>query len=776
VKTFQHYNARSLKQAAKLLSKHKGRARVNAGGTDLLGSLRDQCITDYPEALINIKTIPKLDYIKAGNRGLRIGALAKLADIAKSPDIKKEYPLLAEAANSVASPNLRNMATVGGNLVQDVRCWYYRYPQQIGGPIVCLRKGGKICNALVGDNRYHSIFGAAPAPERRCASHCPAHVDIPGYLRRIRENNIPEAARILLDYNPFPAITGRVCPVFCEPQCNRSEFDDPVAVHSIERGVGDYVLSHAGEYFAPPKSESGKKVVIIGSGPAGLAAAFYLRRSGHQVTVYEKLPEPGGMLVYSIPPFRLPKEVVRKQIQALKDMGILFETGVTIDDHLAAKIRSISDAVFVAGGTWKSMRIGVPGENAQGVHYALEYLRQINSGEELSLGNKVIVIGGGSVAIDAARTARRTGSKEVHIICLETRDLTSKDRMLALDQEILEAEEEGIIIHPSLGILEIKETNGKASSVETKRCTSVRDADGRFNPQYDTASPSLSFEGDSVIVAIGQASYPSPLAPGNGVFIGGDMVEGASTVIQAVASAQKAAREIVALLGEALRQVENAGFQPNYPESHFDNIPRARVPEIPAAERIQSIYVEDIAGLTDSEIQREACRCVSCGCLAVGPSDLAVALITLDASVVTTKRTLPSQAFFVATAANSTVLESDELIKEIRVPKPPQKASQRYLKFTLRKPIDFPIVSVASVITTKNGICSDARITLGAVGPAPIRAFAAEDAIKGKTIDEDRAVEAARAALTEARPLEMNNYKAEIARSLVKRSILGVSC
>ena len=351
MKTFKHHNVRTLRQAASLLSKYNGKARVNAGGTDLIGDLRDHCISEYPEALINIKTISNLDYIKTSGRGMRIGALAKLADIVKSPAVRKDYSLLADAAFSVANPNIRNVATLGGNLAQDVRCWYYRYSQQIGGPIVCLRKGGKACSALVGDNRYHSIFGAAPASDRRCASHCPAHVDIPGYLRLIRGNNVSEAARTLLHDNPFPAITGRVCPVYCEPHCNRSEYDEPVAIHHIERGVGDYILDHAADYFAPPQIGSGKRISIVGSGPAGLAAAYYLRKSGHQITVYEKLPEPGGMLRYSIPPYRLPKEVVGKQIQALKNMGIQFETAVTMDSGLAARIRAGSDAVFVAGGT-----------------------------------------------------------------------------------------------------------------------------------------------------------------------------------------------------------------------------------------------------------------------------------------------------------------------------------------------------------------------------------------------------------------------------------------
>ena len=775
MKTFKHYNARSLKQAVTLISKCNGKARVNAGGTDLIGDLRDNCISEYPEALINIKTIPSLEYIKSTNRGLKIGALTKLADIVKSPVIKQDYSVLAEATHSVAGPNIRNIATVGGNLAQDVRCWYYRYPQQIGGPIVCLRKGGKICNALVGDNRYHSIFGAAPASERRCASHCPAHIDIPGYLRLIRDKNFAEAAKILLKQNPFPAITGRICPIFCEPNCNRSEYDEPVAIHSIERGVGDYILNHPAEFFAPPQTETGKRVAIVGAGPAGLAAAFYLRQTGHSVTVYEKLPEAGGMLVYSIPPYRLPKDVVRNQIQALKTMGIRFETGAGIDSNLAAKLSAESDAVFAAGGTWKSFRLEVPGEEARRVHYALEYLKRINSGESVSLGKKVLVIGGGSVAMDAARTARRTGSEEVHIVCLETRDLASKDRMPVLDREIMDAEEEGITIHPSLGIREITVSDGKATGVKTKKCISVRDSDGKFNPLYDTASTTPDLQAESIIIAIGQGPLPLPFVPGGKIFAGGDMVEGSSTVIQAITSARKAVAEIETLLSGAEQHGDEGSAQTEYSESHFEDFPRVKVQAMPAPERIRNLHVEDVAGLSDSEIRKEACRCVSCGCLAVSPSDLAIALVALDARIVTTRRTLPAQVFFTATASSSTVLETDELIKEIQISKPPKNSRQSYMKFTLRKPLDFAVASVASVITTKNGVCSDARIALGAVAPAPLRATAAEMAIKGKPLDGDHASLAADLAVAGARPYEGNGYKVKIARTLVKRSILGIS-
>jgi NADPH-dependent glutamate synthase beta subunit-like oxidoreductase len=775
MKTFKHYNARSLKEAVSLVSKHNRRAKVNAGGTDLLGELKDQCGSDYPEAVINIKGIKGLDYIRTGRRGLKIGALTKLSDVVKSPGIKQTYSLLAQAAHSVASPNVRNMATVGGNLAQDVRCWYYRYPQQIGGSIECLRKGGRTCSALLGDNRYHSIFGAAPAAEGRCVSHCPAHINIPEYLRHLREGKPAEAARVLMDRNPIPAITGRICPVFCEPHCNRGERDAAVAIHSIERGVGDYILNHPADYFAPPAAESGKKIAIVGSGPAGLAAAFYIRKSGHQVTVYEKLPEPGGMLLYSIAPFRLPKEVVRKLIQALKSMGVLFKAGVAVDGQLAAEIQSSSDAVFVARGTWRSLRLDVPGERAQGVHYALDYLKRVNSGERLALGNKVIVIGGGSVAVDAARTARRSGSEDVHLVCLETRDLASQDRMLALDQEILQAEEEGITIHSSLGVTRITESEGRATGIETSKCLSVRDPDGTLNPRYDTWSSS-SLQGDSIIVAIGQEAEPSPFAPGSGVFDGGDMVEGPSTVIQAVASARKAADEVEMLFKAGQPAAEAIHMKTEFHASSFDDIPRVHPKEIAVAERIRSIEVEDMQGPSFQEVETEAHRCINCGCLAVGSSDLAIALVALDASILTTKRTLPAQAFFTATATCSTVLEPDELIREIQIPRPPKGARQSYAKFTLRKPIDFAVVSVASVITVENGVCSDARITLGAVAPAPIRAKAAEAAIKGAIIDEDGAAKAAKLALADAVPLGMNAYKAEIARTLVKRSILGVSC
>src|SRR5208283_5032949 len=216
MKSFTHYDARTIEEAVKLLKNYKGKARINAGGTDLLGALKHGSLREYPEAIINIKDVKGLDAIKQDKTGLRIGALTKLADLVSSPIVKESYPVLADAAKSVATPLVRNMCTIGGNLAQDVRCWYYRYPQQIGGPITCLRKGGHICNALMGDNRYHSLFGAAPLETYPCSSGCPAHIDMPSYLAMVRAGDMMAAARRMLVFNPIPAITGRVCPIFCE--------------------------------------------------------------------------------------------------------------------------------------------------------------------------------------------------------------------------------------------------------------------------------------------------------------------------------------------------------------------------------------------------------------------------------------------------------------------------------------------------------------------------------------------------------------------------------
>jgi NADPH-dependent glutamate synthase beta subunit-like oxidoreductase/CO/xanthine dehydrogenase FAD-binding subunit len=781
MRPFKHINAWTVEEACALLEKYKGKAMLNAGGTELLSTLKGDYLLDYPEAVINIKTISGLDYIKEENGTLKIGALTKLSDIARSPFLKNSFKALVEAARSVATPQIRNTATIGGNLCQDVRCWYYRYPFQIGGRIVCLRKGGKICNALTGDHRYHSIFGAARVAVYPCASNCPANTEIPSLLNKVRNGDLMEAARILLEFNPIPAITGRVCPIFCEPKCHRSEFDEPVAVRCIERFLGDTILERMTEIFTPPKTKSGRSIAVIGSGPAGLAAAYYLRKSGHKVTVFERMSEAGGMLLYAIPPYRLPKNVVRKQIQALKGMGIKFEVGVNIGkDVSVSKLMSRFDAVFVAGGAWKEKPLGMKGERV--ALSGLELLKSVNSGSRDIPGRKVAVIGGGNVAMDVARTLLRLGAEPVVIY------RRSQDEMPAFKEEVEKAEEEGIGFEFLTLPTKLSRTDGKV----TLNCVRMRlgapDSSGRpkpvpipgsdFTTTFDAVVKAIAEEPDtSVFPAVLRKRVPkggaSALLVAKNLFAGGDLLTGPSTVIQAVAAGREAARLIGLSFKGNQPSAEAGRTEPDFGTPSLQAVPRVRIPELPISERVKNIEVEDASGLNLNEIEKEASRCFNCGCLAVSPSDIGIALTVLHAKIVTTKRTLEARNFFTASATGSTVLDPDELVTEIQIPKPPDGTRQNYLKFTLRKPVDFAIVSVATLIILKKGVCVDARIALGAVAPAPVRATKAEEVIKGRPIDEDAAAMAAEQAVAGTMPLMMNEYKIEIAKALVKRALLG---
>jgi NADPH-dependent glutamate synthase beta subunit-like oxidoreductase/CO/xanthine dehydrogenase FAD-binding subunit len=781
MRSFKHINARTVDEACALLRKYKGKAMLNAGGTEILSTLKGEYLSNYPEAVINIKTISNLDYIKEEGGVLKIGALTKLSDITKSSLLKGSYKVLVEAAHSVATPQVRNTATIGGNLCQDVRCWYYRYPDHIGGRILCLRKGGKICNALTGDNRYHSIFGTASVAAYPCSSSCPAHTNIPSFLSRISNGNLMEAARILLDFNPIPAITGRVCPIFCEPECYRSEFDEPVATRCVERSLGDTILERMSEIFTPPKTRSGKSIAIIGSGPAGLAAAYYLRRSGHRVTVFEKLPEAGGMLLYSIPPYRLPKDVVRKQIQALKGMGIKFEVGVNVGKDVSiAKLMGRFDAVFLASGAWKERPLGIKGEKI--ALSGLEFLNRVNTGTREIPGRKVAVIGGGNVAMDVARTLLRLGAEPVVIY------RRSEAEMPAFRDEVEKAEEEGI----EFEFLTLPTEASEANSKITLKCVQMRlgspDTSGRpkpipikgsdFTATFDAIIKAVGEEPDTSLLPAGfrQKSLkasPSAHLLGKNLFAGGDFITGPSTVVQAVASGREAADLIERSFKERQPSAKAGGTEPAFRSASLDTAPRVRIPELPVSERVKGVDVEDTPGLSLSEIETEASRCFNCGCLAVNPSDIGIALTALDAKIVTSKRTVDADSFFTASATRSTLLDPDEVVKEIQIPKPQNGAQQKYLKFTLRTPIDFAIVSVASVMTIERGMCVDARIALGAVAPGPVRARAAEEVIIGRPIDEHRAAEAAEQAVAGAQPLSMNAYKVEIAKTLVKRAILS---
>jgi CO/xanthine dehydrogenase FAD-binding subunit len=306
-----------------------------------------------------------------------------------------------------------------------------------------------------------------------------------------------------------------------------------------------------------------------------------------------------------------------------------------------------------------------------------------------------------------------------------------------------------------------------------------RDASGRPKPIPIPGSNFISTF-DAVIKAIGEKpdtsllpsqfrhkarkAAPSAHLLGKNLFAGGDFITGPSTVVQAVASGREAARLIELSFQDSRPSDEQSKANQDFTSPSFEAAPRIRIPVLPVSERIKSMDVEDTPSLGLREIETEASRCFNCGCLAVSPSDIGIALVALDANIVTTKRTLAAQDFFTASATGSTVLDPDELVTEIQIPKPRDGVRQSYLKFTLRTPVDFGIVSVASVIALKGGICTDARIALGAVAPSPVRAKKAEEVIKGRRIDPDAAAEAAEQAVAGAQPLSMNAYKIEITK------------
>ena len=785
MKKFDYLPAKSLKEAASVLSGAGGVLAI-AGGTDALGALKDKIHKESPGLVVDLKTIPGLNYIAEDKRGLRIGALTPLNEIAAHKAVKGRYKLLAEAVRSVAAPQLRNMATIAGNLCQEPRCWYYRTPND---QFHCLRKGGTHCGALLGENRYHSIFGGARVAAPACTDACPGNVETADYLVLVREGNLSAAADIILSNNPLPAITGRVCPHLCESKCNRGEFDEAVSIRAMERFIGNNILGHAAEFMKPPVMRTNKKIAVVGSGPAGLAAAYYLRLAGHQVTVFDRLPRAGGMLAYAIPPYRLPRTLVRAQIAALEAMGIIFKLNVEIGPGRSLRaLRRDFNSVFLATGAWaqKNLRL----EKAELLTSGMTFLtdggpRTLAASEKVrvgtgrkSAGRTVLVIGGGNVAVDVAVSARRAGARRVTMVCLEARDA-----MPAFPAEIAEAVKEGVRILPGWGPQRILEAGGKVKGMEFALCSSVLDGQGRFAPSFDAAQKQV-IKADQIILAIGQSAELGYAAGVKtlrglvcadeatqatnlpGVFAGGDAVSGPSSVIHAIAAGRRAARAIEAYLAvgrKRLKKIEHAAVSPLLALNADCGTRCARTKH------------SESKGLTLEQLHAEAKRCIDCSCVAVNASDLAPALAALGASIKTTKRILAAENFFTAGVLKSTVLDQDELVTEILIPAPRPGSSQSYHKFRIRNSIDFPIAGLAGVFNIGAGKIKDARLVLSAVAPVPLRLKAVEKFLEGKSAVEKTAVAAGELAAKEVRPLAKNRFKVQIVKALLQKAILSAA-
>jgi NADPH-dependent glutamate synthase beta subunit-like oxidoreductase/CO/xanthine dehydrogenase FAD-binding subunit len=777
-----HVAAASLDEAARLGATPGKKVALVAGGTDLLGVLKDNVRPRYPDLLVDLKPLGGLRGITEEKQRLRVGALTTLAEIARHPRVRETWPMLAEAARVVASPQIRNMGTIGGNLCQEPRCWYYRTSENL---FFCLRKGGDHCGAILGDNRYHSIFGAARTALPACAKSCPAHVAIPTYLAKIRGGDLDGAARLILERNPMPAITGRVCPHVCQQHCNRGALDETVSTRAIERHLGDHILAHADRLMAPPTVRSRTKVAVVGAGPAGLSAAYYLRLQGHEVTVCDRLPEAGGMLRYCIPAYRLPKDVVQRQVAALRAMGIEFKLGVTVGKELPlSRLRKSHDAVFLAPGAWRQKTLGLEQEAL--LQSGLDFLIEVQNGRRGAPGRKVLVIGGGSVAVDVAITARRLGAERVTMACLEARD-----SMPAFAEDLELALEEQIALLPSWGPHRILTRGGTLTGMELRRCTSVFDAEGRFRPTYDPGE-TMTVEADCVMLAIGQgtdldlgdralatarglivADEETQATNLPGVFAGGDAATGAATVIAAIAAGRRGALAFDASLRRGKTAAASAPT-----EGPIEVNPQAlsrskavRPATRPVAAR--TIDAEDTATLDLRAIQTEARRCINCGCVAVNASDLAPALIALDARLRTTTRILAAEDFFGTGLESTTVLQPGEVLTEVEIPAPAHGGMQRYLKFRIRNAIDFPIVGVAVNVTLERGRIAAARVVLGAVAPLPYRARAVEEFLVGRPLDEETAEAAGALAVRGVQPLQRNAFKVTVVRTLLRRALLG---
>ena len=785
---FSHRSATSLTEAVALLVDAAGQARVVAGGTDLLGLIKDRVHAGTPETLIDLKTIAGLDDLKERDGVLSLGSLLRLSALECEPLVRERYRALAQAAHAIASPQLRNMGTVGGNISQEPRCWYYRAAEDA---FHCARKGGRYCNAFTGDSRYHSIAGSMKVDTRPCTAACPGAVEIPEYMELLRAGDVDGAARRLLARNPLPAVTGRVCPHPCEDDCNRGLFDDAVSVREVERFLGDRVLDRP-ELLGTPAPVSGRSVAVVGAGPAGLAAAYYLRLRGHGVTVFERAEKPGGMLRYGIPAYRLAPEVVDRAAGLLEALGIEFRCGSALGEGIGLEeLRADHDAVFVATGAWALPRIGLDGEDE--LPAGLHFLTEVAEGERRVPGPRVLVIGGGSVAMDVAVSARRLGAGQVTVACLET-----CDEMPALLEEVEQALAEGIELVPSCGPARLLRRDDRVVGMELVRCTSVFDDQCCFAPSFDE-SDRTTVEADEVILAVGQRVEAEMLAGAgltldggrlaadpetrmtslDGVFAGGDVTTGPATVIAALGAGRRAAESIDAYLGAAARSASGGSIGDTRPELQtFDPAcaePSSRCAAAATVPGERTLCDEDSCTVPRRQAECEAQRCFNCGCIAVTPSDLAPVLVALEGTVITTRRELSAADFFAVGPASSTALAPDELVTEVRLPAPAAGLRSWYEKFRLRRSIDFPIVSVAVALHVDDGRVAAARVVLGAAAPVPWRVTEVEAALVGRDASPVGLAAAAREAAAEwarqCTPLRPNAYKVKIAGALIARAV-----
>ena len=466
-----------------------------------------------------------------------------------------------------------------------------------------------------------------------CKLGCPILTDAREYVQLIAERKFAGAFASIRSLNPLPSICGRICTHPCETACKRGQVDEPIAIAALKRFAADGPW--AAEYkVMAPEQRTGHKVAVIGSGPAGLAAAHDLALLGHGVTIFEKLPVPGGMMAVGIPRYRVPSEILSAEIRVIQDLGVDITTGVSLGEDIT--LASLKDegfeAVFLATGLHLSRALNVEGEDLPGVLKGVDFLRDVALGNPVSVGKRVIVVGGGNVAIDVARTALRVGAQDVSMVCLE-----KAEEMPAWKSEIEEAREEGVAILNCFGPQRFFEKDGQLAGIEFKSCTCVFDDKGAFCPTYDETVLET-IEADTVIVAIGQAAdlsfvKPHSIAvtargglevdpktlqtPTPWVFAGGDVVTGPATAVKAIAAGKQAAVSIDCFLkGEPLRTVLSAEACPTEKLSpsvveKTGRFPRSEIVRMQIQDRFKG-FEEAESVLSEDKAIQEALRCLHC--------------------------------------------------------------------------------------------------------------------------------------------------------------------
>jgi NADPH-dependent glutamate synthase beta subunit-like oxidoreductase len=466
------------------------------------------------------------------------------------------------------------------------------------------------------------------APERlpvRCGEACPAGIDIPRYVRLIGEGKFAESLAVIKQAMPFPGILGRVCFAPCEDNCRQAKQEEPIAIRMLKR----FVYDHATYEEKKPAKQTGKRVAIIGSGPAGLTAAYYLAKMGHEVTIFEALPQAGGMMRAGIPLYRLPRKILDDEINMVKNLGVEIKINTRVES-LDKLFKDGYQAILVATGAHQGMKMGVEGEDHSKVMECIDFLRDVNFGKEVKLGNHVAVIGGGNAAIDAARAALRLGAKDVTIFYRRTRA-----EMPANASEVEEAIKEGVKIEFLAAPTKVFSKNGAVTLENIRMKLGAPDASGRPRPEPIEGSE-FKVDVDAVIAAIGQRpeipkEFKLEIGRGNvlvadaetmttsqkGVFSAGDSVVGPASVVEAVRTGKKAAISIDKYLGgKGVLPIEEVKIKE--PTSRHTFIERwsregkrVEMPSLPVEKRLQG-FGEVELGLTEKMAVAEGQRCWRC--------------------------------------------------------------------------------------------------------------------------------------------------------------------